>query len=49
MKILVLQLARLGDIYMSWPMIRAVKRKYPNAEIDIQVFTLSSEEGLLGV
>lgn len=33
MKILILQLARLGDIYMSWPVARALKRKYPDAEI----------------
>jgi ADP-heptose:LPS heptosyltransferase len=35
MKILVLQLARLGDIYMSWPALRAIKRTYPNAEIHV--------------
>ncbi len=33
MKILILQLARLGDIYMSWPAIRAVRRMNPDAEI----------------
>ncbi|MEK2689917.1 glycosyltransferase family 9 protein [Bdellovibrio sp. GT3] len=33
MKILILQLARLGDIYISWPAIRAVRRMYPDAEI----------------
>lgn len=27
MKILIVQLARLGDIYMSWPIARALKRK----------------------
>ncbi len=35
MKILVLQLARLGDIYMSWPAIRALRRSHPQAEIHI--------------
>lgn len=35
MKILVLQLARLGDIFMTWPAIRAMHRKYPNAEIHV--------------
>lgn len=35
MKILVLQLARLGDIYMSWPAIRALRRSHPQAEIQI--------------
>lgn len=33
MKILILQLARLGDIYMSWPAARAVRRLHPDAEI----------------
>ncbi|NUM59428.1 MAG: glycosyltransferase family 9 protein [Bdellovibrionaceae bacterium] len=37
MKILIIQLARLGDIYMSWPIVRALKRKFPSAEIDIIV------------
>lgn len=35
MKILVVQLARLGDIYMSWPALRALRRTYPNAEIHL--------------
>ena len=35
MKILILQLARLGDIYMTWPAIRAVRRIVPNAEIHL--------------
>ncbi len=33
MKILVLQLARLGDIYMTWPVLRALKRIHPNSEL----------------
>lgn len=33
MKILAIQLARLGDIYQSWPGLRALKRLYPHAEI----------------
>ncbi|WP_291515421.1 glycosyltransferase family 9 protein [Bdellovibrio sp. ArHS] len=33
MKILVIQLARLGDIYMSWPAMRALRRAHPKAEI----------------
>ncbi|WP_413290068.1 glycosyltransferase family 9 protein [Bdellovibrio sp. HCB337] len=33
MKILVLQLARLGDIYMTWPALRAIKRMHPNCEL----------------
>lgn len=35
MKILVIQLARLGDIYMSWPMMRALKRLHPNADLHL--------------
>lgn len=37
MKILVIQFARLGDIYMSWPAARALRRKYPDAEIHLLV------------
>lgn len=37
MKILVIQLARLGDIYMSWPALRALRRKHPEAQIDLLV------------
>lgn len=37
MKILVMQLARLGDIYMGWPALRALRRKYPTARIDLLV------------
>jgi heptosyltransferase III len=33
MKILVLQLARLGDIYQTWPTLRAIHRTFPGAEI----------------
>lgn len=33
MRILIVQLARLGDVFMTWPVTRALKRKYPNAEI----------------
>lgn len=35
MKILVIQLARLGDGFLTWPAIRALSRKYPNAEIHV--------------
>jgi heptosyltransferase-3 len=33
MKILIVQFARLGDIYLSWPVARALKRIYPQGEI----------------
>lgn len=35
MKILVIQLARLGDIYMTWPALRALRRLNPTAEIHL--------------
>ena len=34
MKILILQLARLGDIYQTWPTVRALKRTLGS---DVQV------------
>ena len=37
MKILVIQLARLGDIYQTWPTLAAIKRNYPEAQIDLLV------------
>lgn len=33
MKILILQLARLGDIYQTWPVLKALKRQHPEAEL----------------
>lgn len=35
MKILVIQLARLGDIYMTWPVLRGLRRMHPDAEIHL--------------
>lgn len=37
MKILVVQLARFGDIYQTWPILRALKRKFPHADVEILV------------
>jgi ADP-heptose:LPS heptosyltransferase len=37
MKILILQLARLGDIYLTWPVVRALREAYPDAQIDLMV------------
>lgn len=37
MRILVLQLARLGDIYQTWPALRALRRQYPQAQIHLVV------------
>ncbi len=37
MKILCLQLARLGDIYQTWPVLRALRRQFGDAEIDLVV------------
>lgn len=45
MKILILQLARLGDIYMTWPALRGLRRTYPQAEI--HVLTRPRFEGAL--
>lgn len=48
MKILVLQLARFGDIYQTWPSLRAFKRTFPHAEIHLMVRQrfLAATEGL---
>jgi ADP-heptose:LPS heptosyltransferase len=35
MKTLVLQLARLGDIYQTWPVLRALKRLDPEGELHV--------------
>lgn len=37
MKVLILQLARLGDVVQSWPTLRAIKRNCPEAQIDFVV------------
>lgn len=33
MKILILQLARLGDIYLTWPTVHALRKKFPGANL----------------
>lgn len=35
MRILVVLLARLGDTYLAWPALRALRRKYPHARIEV--------------
>ena len=37
MRILVLQLARFGDIYQTWPTLNALHRAHPEAEIHVLV------------
>ena len=37
MKILILQLTRLGDIFSTWPTVRALRRQYPSAKIHMLV------------
>ena len=37
MKILVIQLARFGDIYQTWPTLKGLKRLYPESEITFLV------------
>lgn len=51
MKILVLQLARLGDILMTWPVLNGLRRQYPDAQIDILVRSrfASALDGLTAV
>lgn len=43
MKILVIQLARFGDVYQTWPTLSALHKKYPEAEIDFLVREKFSE------
>lgn len=35
MRLLVIQLARFGDIYQTWPVLNALKRKYPDGEVHV--------------
>lgn len=51
MKILVIQLARLGDIFMTWPMLRALKRLHPEAELHLLTRSrfANATQGLQGV
>ena len=35
MRVLVLQLTRFGDVLQTIPVLSALQRKYPNAEIDL--------------
>ena len=37
MKILIIQLARLGDILMTWPQVRALRELHPDAQINMLV------------
>lgn len=37
MRILVLQLARFGDIYQTWPALKALQRSYPESELHVLV------------
>jgi heptosyltransferase III len=50
-RILVLQLARFGDIYQSWPTLKALKRLNPEAEVHVLVRQRfrSALEGLGGI
>jgi ADP-heptose:LPS heptosyltransferase len=51
MRILVIQLARFGDIYQSWPVLRALKRTHPQAEVHLLVRTRfqAATTGLNGI
>lgn len=35
MKILVLELARFGDIFQTWPALRALKRQHPQSQVHV--------------
>ena len=37
-KILLIRLSSLGDIIMTTPAIRAVRERYPDAQIDVVVY-----------
>jgi heptosyltransferase III len=37
MKILIIQLARFGDIFQSWPVANALKRQFPDCEVHVLV------------
>lgn len=51
MKILVTQLTRLGDIFQTWPVLRAIQRNHPDAEIYFLIRSrfAAAAEGLEGV
>jgi ADP-heptose:LPS heptosyltransferase len=51
MKILVTQLTRLGDIFQTWPVLRAIQRNHPEAEIHFLVRSrfAAAAEGLEGI
>ncbi len=51
MKILILQLARFGDIYMTWPVAQGLAAKFPGAQIDYLVRSrfVSALDGLEGI
>jgi len=44
-RVLIVTLRRLGDVLLTTPLIRSVKRAYPDAAIDVLVF--SGTEGIL--
>ncbi len=37
-RILVISLRRIGDLLLTTPLIRSLRRAWPNAEIDVLVF-----------
>ena len=51
MRILVLQLARFGDIFQTWPTLKALRRQHPESEIHFLVRSRFSEaaSGLTGI
>lgn len=51
MKILVIQLARFGDIYQTWPTLKGLKRLYPDSDITFLVREkfVAATEGLSSI
>lgn len=41
MRILIISLLRIGDLFMQKPLVQALKDRYPNAEIDLVVNSVS--------
>ena len=40
MKILVIRMSSIGDVILTTPVLKAFKRKYPEAEIDFVVMEI---------
>ena len=43
MKILIMRFSSFGDVLLTTPVIRAIKKKYPDATIDFAVYDTFSQ------